>query len=93
MNLPETLRIELVAQFAQRRADKRFAFRGEDAGVLVVGLEIADVLHGDQPHLIAHRSADPRQPLGGVAAGAGESGQSRQQAGQRIERALELRRG
>src|ERR1019366_5794519 len=53
VDLPEALRIELIAQFAQRRADQGLAVGSEDAGVFVVGLEIADVVDADQPYLIA----------------------------------------
>ncbi len=58
VNLPETLRIELIAQFAQRRSDQGLAVGGKDAGVFVVGLKITDVVDGDQAYLIADRCPD-----------------------------------
>lgn len=38
VNLPEALRIELIAQLAQRCSDQGFGVGGENAGVFVVSL-------------------------------------------------------
>ena len=61
MNLPEAVGIELLRQILERGADERFAFRRKDAGVLVIGLEIAHFVDRNQPDLIANRRANPRQ--------------------------------
>ena len=63
VDLPEHLRVELVDQFLDRAPDQRLLLRRDDQRVLVVGLEVADLLDGDEPQVVALRRRDPAQVL------------------------------
>src|SRR5262249_23589561 len=63
MNLPEYLRIELVEELLDRMADHRFLPGREHHGVLVVRLQVADLVDGDEPQFATDRSGDPAQVL------------------------------
>jgi hypothetical protein len=59
VDLPEKLRIELVRKLPDRLANECFAFTGGDHRVLAVGVEIVDLLDGDEPYVVAERRGDP----------------------------------
>src|SRR6187551_1639175 len=61
MYLPEMSRIELRRQLLERAADQRLAAGRDDQRVLGVGLQVAQLIDGDDPHLLARRSIDPSQ--------------------------------
>ena len=61
VDLPERLRVELLDELLDRPADQRFLLRRDDQRVLVVGLEVADLVDGDQAQLVALRRGDPAQ--------------------------------
>ena len=57
------VRVKLVDQILDRPADQRLLVGGHHQRVLVVGLEIADFLDGDEAHVVALRRRDPAQVL------------------------------
>src|SRR2546425_13214564 len=54
MDLPEELRVQLVEELLDRLADYRFSGRGDDLGVLVLGVEEENPCDRDR----THRGAD-----------------------------------
>ena len=60
----------------------------EHARVLVVGLKVADVVDGDQPHLRPDRSAYPREPFAGAC-----RPELRRESREDRQRRPEIRRG
>ena len=61
MDLPEQFGIELVGKLLDRFADKRFRVGRDHQRVLVVGMEIGNLISGDQTHVVAQPRSDPAQ--------------------------------
>src|SRR5690606_21690230 len=61
VDLLEGRRIQHRQQVLDRRAQQRLALGGDDAGVLVVGAEVGDLVDQDQPGLAACTGGQPGQ--------------------------------
>src|SRR2546428_4911738 len=67
MDLPEELGVELIEELLDRFADQRFSVRGDDLGVLVLGVEVENLIDWNQAHRRPERSPDPFQRTVGSA--------------------------
>ena len=64
MDLPKRIGIEFIEQLFERFADQRFTFRRDDAGVFGVGLEIENIINGDEFNGVTERRLNPFNAFG-----------------------------
>ena len=86
MDLPEHVRVELAGELRERQANERLAVAGDDAGVLVGGLEVEHVVHRDLLDDLALQRANPTQPTDSAGNRAREPGEHLVQRGRSLGR-------
>ena len=92
VDLPEALVVELRQQFAQRGADQVLALGGDDAHVLVGGLEIQHLVDRHQVHRGADRRPGSRAAAAPVPRAGAEAGVARARCAAARSAALAARR-